>query len=99
MRVAIIYRPKSAPPPEVLPELLQRMGGWVEKYSGRISPLEFFVAGGGYGVIDVDDAAELHRILSEHPFTPFADVEIRPVLSPAEAMANLREAAAARAAG
>ena len=99
MRVAIIYRPKSPPPPEVLPELLQRMGAWVEKYSDRISPLEFFVGGGGYGVIDVDDSAELHRILSEHPFTPFADVEIRPVLSPAEAMANLREAAAARAAG
>jgi muconolactone delta-isomerase len=99
MRVAIIYRPKSPPPQEALPELLQRMGGWVEKYSNRISPLEFFVAGGGYGVIDVDDSAELHRILAEHPFTPFADVEIRPVLSPAEAMANLREAAAARAAG
>jgi len=98
VRVAIIYRPKSPPPQEALPGLLQGMAGWVEKYSNRISPLEFFVGGGGYGVIDVDDSAELHRIIAEHPFTPFADVEIRPVLSPAEAMANLREAAAARAA-
>ena len=99
MRVAIIYRPKNPPPQEALPGLLEGMSAWLERYSDRISPLEFFVGGGGYGVIDVDDSAELHRIIAEHPFTAFADVEIRPVLSPAEAMANLREAAAARAAG
>jgi len=98
MRVAIIYRPKSPPPQEALPALMQGMAAWVEKYSNRISPLEFFAGGGGYGVIDVDHSAELHRILAEHPFTPYADVEIRPVLSPAEAMENLREVAAARTA-
>ena len=98
MRVAIIYRPKSPAPPEAIPALMQGMAAWVEKYSNRIAPLEFFAGGGGYGVIDVDDSAELHRILAEHPFTPYADVEIRPVLSPAEAMANMREAFAARAA-
>jgi hypothetical protein len=99
MRVAIIYRSKNPPPQEALPGLLEGMAGWLERYSDRISPLEFFVGGGGYGVIDVDDSAELHRIIAEHPFTAFADVEIRPVLSPAEAMANLRDAAAARVAG
>ena len=99
MRVAIIYRPKDPPPVEAIGMLTQRMGAWVEKYSGRISPLEFFVGGGGFGVIDVDDSAELHRIVAEHPFTPFADVEFRPVVDPASALANLRELAAARAAG
>jgi len=98
MRVAIIYRPKSPAPLEAIPALMQAMAAWVEKYGNRISPLEFFAAGGGYGVIDVDDSAELHRILAEHPFTPYADVEIRPVLSPAAAMENLREAFAARTA-
>ena len=99
MRVAIIYRPKSPPPFEALPGLTQGMAGWLEKYGSRFSPLEFFVGGGGFGVTDIDDSAELHRIVAEHPFTPFADVEIRPVLDPATAMANLREAFAARAAG
>jgi hypothetical protein len=32
-------------------------------------------------------------------FTPFADVEIRPILDPATALQNLREVFAARAAG
>jgi muconolactone delta-isomerase len=75
------------------------MGAWLERYSGRMSALEFFIGGGGFGVIDIDDSAELHRIISEHPFTPFADVEIRPVVEPQAAMANLREVSAARAAG
>ena len=99
MRVAIIYRPKSPPPSEALPQLMQGMGAWLEKYSGRMSTLEFFIGGGGFGVIDIDDSAELHRIVAEHPFTPFADVEIRPVVEPQAAMANLREAFAARAGG
>jgi muconolactone delta-isomerase len=59
----------------------------------------FFVGGGGFGVLDVEDSAELQRIVSEHPFTPFADVEIRPVLEPEKALQILRDGFAARAAG
>jgi hypothetical protein len=75
------------------------LGAWVEKYGSRMSTLEFFIAGGGMGVIDIDDSAELHRMLAEHPFTPFADVEIRPVVAPAMEMANLQEVYAARTQG
>jgi hypothetical protein len=77
--------------------LLGAMGQWVEKYGSRFSTLEFFVAGGGLGVIDVDDSAELHRITAENPFTPFAEVEIRPVVEPGVSMAISSEAFAARA--
>jgi hypothetical protein len=73
------------------------MGQWVEKYRNRFSTLEFFVGGGGLGVVDVGDSAELHRMTSENPFTPFSEVEIRPVVEPGEAMAILSEAFAARA--
>jgi muconolactone delta-isomerase len=99
MRVAIIYRPKNPPPPEAMPDLMGRMAAWLEKYGGRMTTLEFFTAGGGFGVIDMDDSAELHRMIAEHPFTPFSDVEIRPVVDPATAMGNLRELFAAAASG
>lgn len=91
MRVAIIYRPKSPPPPEAFPQLLQRLGSWVDKHGGRMSTLEFFTGGGGLGVIDLDDSAELHRIMADNPFTPFSDVEVRPVLDPQTAMATWSE--------
>jgi hypothetical protein len=97
VRVAVIYRPKNTPPFEAFPMLLGGLDQWVEKYGERFSTLEFFVGGGGFGVIDIDDSAELQRIAAEHPFTPFADVEIRPVVEPGAAMEILNETIAARA--
>ncbi len=91
MRVAVIYRPKSPPPPEAMPVLMQRMGAWVEEYQGKMSTMEFFGGGGGFGVLDVGDSAELHRMIGAHPFTPFAEIEIRPVVEPGQAMQITRE--------
>ena len=99
MRVAVIYRPRQAAPPEMIPMMMAGMGAWLEKYGSRFSTLEFFVGGGGFGVIDVDDSAELARIAAEHPFTPFAEVEFRPVVEPARAMDTLREVFAAMGPG
>lgn len=97
MRVAVVYRPRSAPPLEAVPMLMGAMSQWVETYGGRFTTLEFFVGGGGFGVIEIDDSAELQRIAAENPFTPFSDVEIRPVVEPGAAIAILSEAFAALA--
>ncbi len=59
--------------------------------------LEFFVGGGGFGVIDVDDSAKLQRIAAENRFTPFSEVEIRPVVKPGAALAIIGEVMAAQA--
>ena len=90
MRVAVIYRPRNAPPFELMPQLIQRMTEWVGRYQERAEMTYFFVGGGGFGVIDIDDSAELQRMLAEHPFTPFADVEIRPVVDPDTALKALQ---------
>ena len=95
MRVAVIYRPRSAAPLEVGPMLMEALGRWVEKYSERFSVLEFFVVGGGVVLADLDDSAELNRIVAENPFTPFMDVEIMPVVDPSAAMATYGEVIAA----
>jgi hypothetical protein len=97
MRVAVIYRPRNSPPFELLPQLVQGMADWTARYQDRMETLYFFAGGGGLGVIDIDDSAELQRILAEHPFTPFSDVEIRPVVDPGTALKTLQEAFAARA--
>lgn len=68
---------------------------WVEKYAKRFSTLEFFVAGGGLALADIDDSAELNRTVVENPFTQFMDVEIMPVVEHAIAMATYGEAYAA----
>jgi hypothetical protein len=97
MRVAVIYRPKDPPPLEAMPMLMGALGEWVQKHGPRFSTIEFFVGGGGFGVIDLDDSGELQRLMAENPFTPFSEVEVRPVLDPATAMQITGEAFAARA--
>lgn len=98
MRVAIIYRPRNAVPPEVTPMLMGALGQWVEKYSQRFSTLEFFVTGGGLALADIDDSTELNRIMAEHPFTSYMDVEIMPTVDPGTAMATFGEVMATFAA-
>lgn len=86
MRVAIIYRPRSAAPPEIAPVLMAALGQWAETYGERFSTFEFFVAGGGLIVADFDDSNELQRVVAENPFTPYMDIEISPSLAPSAAM-------------
>lgn len=92
MRFAIIYRPNSPAPPDVIPDLLKGMGEWMQTYANRVDGVSFFVGGGGFGTIETDDAAELTRMISEHPFTPYAEVEVKPLVDPAAALSILQEA-------
>ena len=91
MRFVVIYRPKDAAPREQQPELLAGMGEWMEKFGSRVTDVEFFVDGGGLGFIDTDDAEELTRLVAENPFSPFSEIEIKPVVAPERAMAILAE--------
>jgi muconolactone delta-isomerase len=92
MKVAVIYRPKNTPPMEAIGGMFEGMSQWIQKYQGQMDVLYFFAAGGGFGVMDVDDASELQKMLAEHPFTTFADVEVRPVVEAQTALRNLQEA-------
>lgn len=63
----------------------------MSEYRSSMSTTEFFVGGGGFGVLDAADSSELHRMIAAHPFTPYSDVEIVPVVEPGEAMQILQE--------
>jgi uncharacterized protein DUF3303 len=92
MRFAIIYRPSNPAPPEQIPDLVQAMGDWMQRHGDRFEATEFFVAGGGFGIVDTDDAETVQRLIAENPFTPFAEIEIRPLIDPQKALGILQEA-------
>jgi Domain of unknown function (DUF3303) len=92
MRFAIIYRPENAPPPEQIPEIVQTMAEWMQRYGDRLEGTEFFVGGGGFGIIDTDNAETVQRLIAENPFTPFSEIEIRPLIDPQKALGILQEA-------
>lgn len=92
MRFAVIYRPKHPAPTEQLPELLKGMGEWMQNYGSRVEGIHFFIDGGGFGTIETDDPGEISRLIAEHPFTQYSDVEVKPLIDPQAAMAVLVEA-------
>jgi hypothetical protein len=97
MRFAVIYRSRSVAPIEATPMLMGALGQWVETYTGRFPVMDFFMSGGGLVIGDFDDVAELQQVVASNPFTPYMDVEVQPLIAPAEAMATYEQAVAALA--
>ncbi|MDX6623338.1 MAG: hypothetical protein QOE75_1270 [Solirubrobacterales bacterium] len=92
MKFAIIYRPKDPPPPDQMPEMLKGMATWMQTYGNRVEGVNFFVGGGGFGTIETDDAGELTKMISEHPFSIYSEVEVKALVDPAAALGILQEA-------
>lgn len=95
MRFLVIGTPKFPAPPEMVPTLIDAAEEWQKRYSGKLETFGLFPGGGGFGIADVSDEAELHRMLVEMPFTPFSDYEIKVVVDAPTAWGQAREAFAA----
>jgi hypothetical protein len=66
----------------MLPMMLEGTKRWLDEYGDKFDTLWWFSQGGGVGILEVDNEAELMRMMAAHPFTPFCDVEIHAVVDP-----------------
>jgi muconolactone delta-isomerase len=81
MRFAVIVRLTSAIPPEQFPGIVERFAEWREEYKDRTEVFEFFVGGaGGLMIVDMPDEVELSRMMAEYPFTPYVEMDLRPII-------------------
>ncbi len=83
MRTVIICKPKHPLPPDPaqVQQIFAGFAAWRERYRDKMESFEFFIGtGGGFGVIDVDSAEELHRITLENPIFFFCENEMIPVI-------------------
>ena len=94
MQFLVTMRPRTPAPPEMLIGMLDRAEAWHERYEAAFEAFGIFPGGGGFGVVNVRDEAELHRMLAEMPFTAFSDVELRPYVEGATGWRQTREAVA-----
>ena len=46
---------------------------WYERYKDRFTEFGTFMGGGGFGVVEVENAAELNKMITEMPFSPFSE--------------------------
>ena len=95
MRFLVVATPKFPAPPEIVPALIDRAEQWQERYDDKLKVFGLFPGGGGFAVVDVSDEAELHRMISEMPFSPFSEHMIKPFVDGATGWRQAREAFAA----
>jgi hypothetical protein len=78
--------------------MLARFSEWRERHRTKMESFEWFVSGGGFGVVEVADEQELYRLMLEFPFAFTDEIEVRPVVDGDRALQSTREALAALAA-
>jgi hypothetical protein len=98
MRFLVVATPSTVAPPELVPSLIDGAEQWQQRYADQLEAFGLFPAGGGFGIVNVVDEAELHRMIVEMPFSPFSDHMIQPIVDGATGLQQAREAFAAIAA-
>jgi hypothetical protein len=98
MRFLVVATPKVMAPPEIVPSLIDGAEQWQRRYDDQLEAFGLFPAGGGFGIVNVSDEAELHRMILEMPFSPFSDHVIQPIIDATTGLHQAREAFAAMAA-
>ena len=88
MRVVVISRPKHRLQPQEMPMLFQGFSAWREKYRHKMEAFEFFLGGGGFGIVDVDDTEQLNQMLLENPILFVGETEVTPILDGDTALAQ-----------
>lgn len=81
MRVSIYVTPRATAPEELMPSLIQRFVEWRAQHRAKFEAFEFFAgAGGGMGILNVADEADLHLTMMGFPFGPYSNVDVRPIV-------------------
>jgi muconolactone delta-isomerase len=94
VRFLVIATPRTTPLPDMLPSMLDRGEAWHRRYEESFEAFGLFPGGGGFGIVDVQDEAELHRIMAEMPFSAFSDVQTRVFVDAATGWRQAKEAVA-----
>ena len=74
MKALVIGRPKFPIPPEMAPMVTQGALDWYERYKDRFVEFGTFMGGGGFAIVEVDDAETLSQMIVEMPFATFSDI-------------------------
>ena len=100
MKVLVTARPKFPIPPDQFGALTQGFVAWRERYRPKMESFYFFAGkGGGCGILDAADEAELSQIMLEWPFAFFSEIDIEPVVDGVVGLKQLQAAVQAMAGG
>jgi hypothetical protein len=100
VKVLVTIRPKFPIPPDQLGQMIQGFVAWRERYRSKMESFYFYAGkGGGAGVVNAADEAELSQMMLEWPFTFFSDIDIEPVVDGDVGLIQLQAVVQAMAGG
>lgn len=82
MHTCITYRVRQPAPPEMLPMMIEGTRQWLDRYGEKFDTLWWYAQGGGVGILEVESETELMKMMAEHPFTPYCEVELNACIDP-----------------
>ena len=95
MKALVIARPKFQISPEMAPMVTQGAIDWYDRYKDRFTEFGTFMGGGGFAVVEVDDAETLSQMIVEMPFAPFSDISAELYVEGDKGFRQFQEAMAA----
>jgi hypothetical protein len=99
MHVLVVATPRDPIPPEHLGPMIDASLAWYDRYADKFIAFGTFPGGGGFGVVEVDDAAMVGRMVLEMPFSAVSNHDVR-IFTPGRAgMEQFRDIYAQMAAG
>jgi hypothetical protein len=98
MKALVIGLPKFQIPPDQLSSIVEGAIEWQERHQDKLSAFGSFPGGGGFGIVEVADEAELNQLIIEMPFSWFSDVQVRPFVEGVTGLQQLKQAVDAMAA-
>jgi hypothetical protein len=72
--------------------MLEGTKQWLDRNGDKFETLWWFPQGGGFGLTDIADEGEIMRVMAEHPFTPYCDVEVQICVDPHTGLEAFRQA-------
>lgn len=97
MRVLVMVEPRTTPPMEMMPVLVEAFAQWRERWRSKMEAFEFLTQGGGWGVFNSDES-ELSQAIMEFPMGPFSAIQVHPTVDGDDALARLTEVVGQRVA-
>lgn len=98
MQVLVVATPQHPIPPSEMPGIIEGATDWWTRHREEFDVFGTFPGGGGFGVLEVEDAERINQLMLEMPFSPFSSYEVRPFVAGDTGFTQLREAMAAQAA-
>jgi hypothetical protein len=93
MRVMVVVKPRFFIPMEQFPQLIQGFVDWRARHREHMEVFEFFAgSAGGFGIINIDNEAALNLMFIEYPFSPYSEIEFRPILDGDAALRQWQQA-------